>query len=88
MSIVGDNEALERFQCDLEFVQFLSNPYYVQCTLVSDAVLIDNKYLDDPAFRNYLRYLGYFREPKYLKYIRYPICLKVLDKLSDEDFVK
>lgn len=33
MSAGNDNEELMRFQTDLEFLQFLSNPFYIQCNL-------------------------------------------------------
>lgn len=42
----------------------------------------------DPKFQNYLKYLEYFREREYIKFIRYPICLKMLEKLQDEQFVQ
>lgn len=35
------------------------------------AGLAQNKYLEDRAFLNYLKYLEYWRQPKYAQYIRY-----------------
>ena len=34
------------------------------------AGLSQNRYLEDPAFLNYLKYLEYWRQPQYAKYIR------------------
>ena len=34
------------------------------------AGLAQNKYLEDKAFLNYLKYLEYWRQPQYAKYIR------------------
>lgn len=48
----------------LQFVQCLSNPYYLQ-------YLAAEKYLDNEEFIAYLEYLQYFQEPKYLKYLQY-----------------
>lgn len=36
-----------------------------------------------------MKYLEYFRESKYLTYIRYPHCLKILELLNkNEDFIR
>lgn len=58
--------------------------------------LADNKYFEDPAFMNYLKYLQYWKDPKYACYLvfalhtlvtpSYPQCLYFLDKLQDETF--
>lgn len=32
--------------------------------------LAQNRYLDDPVFLNYLKYLEYWRRPEYAKYIK------------------
>jgi mediator of RNA polymerase II transcription subunit 31 len=34
------------------------------------ADLAQNKYLEDPAFLSYLKYLGYWRKPEYAQYIQ------------------
>jgi hypothetical protein len=54
----------------------------------SNSVLISRGFLSDQKFLNYLKYLEYFKTPEYLRYIRYPICLKILEKLQDADFVE
>ena len=53
-----------RFEVELEFVQTLSNPYYLQ-------YLADQKFLENDEFIAYLEYLQYFKEPKYLKFLQY-----------------
>ncbi|KAK0946924.1 Mediator of RNA polymerase II transcription subunit 31 [Friedmanniomyces endolithicus] len=71
-----------RFQIELEFVQSLSNPLYIQHLAL-------NKYLDDPAFIAYLAYLEYFRRPEYLRFLLYPgPTLRALELLQQEHFRK
>jgi mediator of RNA polymerase II transcription subunit 31 len=87
MESVADKDELSRFQCDLEFLQFLSNPSYVQCRLDLQ-VLISKGFLADPKFLNYLQHLEYFKRPEFLRYVRYPVSLKMLEKLRDPSFVE
>ncbi|RKO97391.1 hypothetical protein CXG81DRAFT_2656, partial [Caulochytrium protostelioides] len=68
-----------RFTIELEFVQSLANPYYLQH-------LAQNGYFDDAEFLNYLRYLQYWCQPQYARYITYPYCLEVLDLLQQASF--
>lgn len=70
-----------RFQIELEFVQCLANPIYLN-------FLAQRKYLQMPKFVAYLRYLQYWRQPEYAKYLRYPMCLHFLDLLQYEHFRK
>lgn len=35
---------------------------------------------------NYLKYLLYWKEPRYVKYLRYPQCLHMLELLQYESF--
>ncbi|KAI9664082.1 MAG: suppressor of hpr1 [Bathelium mastoideum] len=71
-----------RFELELEFVQALANPWYLN-------YLATQKYLDDPAFIAYLDYLQYFSQPKYLKYLSYPgPTLRTLELLQQERFRK
>lgn len=44
-------------------------------------------YFDDPKFLNYLKYLNYFNQPQYFRYIRYPISLKMLEKVQDPEYI-
>lgn len=52
-----------------QFVQMLSNPLYLQH-------LAAQKLLDNEDFVAYLKYLQYFREPKYLRYLMYGCLIK------------
>lgn len=63
-----------RFIEELEFVQALANPDYVQH-------LATQKYFEDPAFIHFLRYLRYWRDPPYVHHIVYPQCLRMLEIL-------
>lgn len=69
----------ERFALELEFVQCLANPLYLYW-------LASKKYLENAAFVNYLRYLQYWKQPAYAKYLVYPHCLYFLDLLQDKEF--
>ncbi|KAG2499032.1 hypothetical protein HYH03_003217 [Edaphochlamys debaryana] len=69
----------ERFALELEFVQCLANPLYINW-------LATKAYFDNPAFLNYLKYLQYWKQPAYASYITYPHCLFFLDLLQDSDF--
>lgn len=72
--------AHSRFTLELEFVQSLSNPAYLNH-------LAATKVLQDPAFVNYLSYLQYFAQPEYVKYLSYPgPTLRVLELLQEERF--
>eukprot|EP00039_Didymoeca_costata_P028877 m.22392 g.22392 ORF g.22392 m.22392 type:complete len:128 (-) comp7395_c0_seq1:157-540(-) len=71
------SEEQKRFEVELEFVQCLANPQYV-------LFLAQQGFLEDSTFVNYLQYLLYWKQPEYLKYIRYPQCLFFLDLLQNE----
>ncbi|KAB5560013.1 SOH1-domain-containing protein [Coniochaeta sp. 2T2.1] len=69
-----------RFEMELEFVQSLGNPYYLNH-------LAARKFLSNPAFVAYLDYLQYWSRPPYLKYLTYPgPTLKSLQLLQTERF--
>ncbi|OTB03927.1 hypothetical protein M426DRAFT_59495 [Hypoxylon sp. CI-4A] len=71
-----------RFEIELEFVQSLANPFYLNH-------LAAQKYLSDPAFVAYLAYLQYWTRPPYLKYLNYPgPTLKHLELLQQAQFRK
>ena len=70
-----DQEEILRFMQDLEFVQCLSNPFYLK-------YLADMGYFEDDTFINYLKYLLYFKKVEYLKYITYERCIIFLDLLQ------
>lgn len=64
-----------RFTLELEFVQCLANPDYLHWLAL-------NKYLEDPAFVAFLRYLSYWRRPEYARFLVYPQALAVLELLG------
>lgn len=70
-----------RFQVELEFVQCLANPNYLN-------FLAQRGYFKDPAFVNYLKYLQYWKEPEYARYLKYPMCLYFLELLQHDHFRK
>lgn len=71
-----------RFEIELEFVQSLANPRYLNH-------LAAQKLLQQPAFVEYLKYLQYWSQPPYLKYLAYPgPALRNLELLQQEAFRK
>lgn len=71
-----------RFDLELEFVQALANPYYLNH-------LAAQKLLQQPSFVAYLKYLQYWSQPPYLKYLAYPgPTLRNLELLQQEAFRK
>ncbi|KAG9047329.1 suppressor of hpr1 [Tulasnella sp. UAMH 9824] len=69
----------ELFSLELEFVQALASPFYLYNLAVEG-------YLDDPVFLNYLKYLGYWKEKEYARFIMYPQALHHLDLLQHQNF--
>jgi hypothetical protein len=51
-----------RFELELEFVQALANPFYLH-SLAQQGILYQ------PAFINYLKYLQYWKEKDYARFI-------------------
>jgi len=76
-----EDEERKRFQVELEFVQSLANPNYLN-------FLAQRGYFKSPTFINYLKYLMYWKKPEYVQYIRYPQCLSLLELLQHEHFLK
>ncbi|KAL9941649.1 hypothetical protein ACHAQF_009192 [Verticillium nonalfalfae] len=69
-----------RFEIELEFVQSLANPAYLNH-------LAAQKLLSKPEFVAYLAYLQYWSKPPYLKYLMYPgPTLKHLELLQQPQF--
>ncbi|XP_076813433.1 uncharacterized protein LOC143459988 [Clavelina lepadiformis] len=68
-----------RFQVELEFVQCLANPHYLN-------VLAQKGFFKEPNFVNYLKYLLYWKKPEYVKHIKYPHCMSMLELLQYEQF--
>uniref|UniRef100_A0A672JRM2 Mediator of RNA polymerase II transcription subunit 31 n=1 Tax=Sinocyclocheilus grahami TaxID=75366 RepID=A0A672JRM2_SINGR len=52
------------------------------------AVLAQRGYLREKPFVNYLKYLLYWKEPEYAKFLKYPHCLHMLELLQYEHFRK
>lgn len=69
----------QRFLLELEFVQCLANPTYIN-------YLAQNRYFEDEAFIGYLKYLQYWQRPEYIKFIMYPQCLFFLELLQNANF--
>jgi mediator of RNA polymerase II transcription subunit 31 len=74
---VVNSEAEEqkiRFQTELEFVNALANPYYINCEYcvvmlkshLVHSVLAQREYFKDKAVVNYLKYLLYWTRPEYV----------------------
>lgn len=72
-------ENRKKFEIELEFVQSLAHPFYLHA-------LAQQGYFEKPEFINYLRYLNYWREREYIKFITYPHCLHNLDLLMEPSF--
>lgn len=83
MQLPSENEEQQktRFQVELEFVQCLANPTYLN-------FLAQRGYFKDSTFNNYLKYLLYWKEPEFAKYLKYPQCLHLLELLQYEQFRK
>lgn len=60
-AVRAENRA--RFEIELEFVQALANPFYLQ-------TLAQQNMLTQPAFINYLKYLQYWKEKDYARFIQ------------------
>ncbi|KAG8936836.1 suppressor of hpr1 [Tulasnella sp. 418] len=73
------NRNRELFELELEFVQALGNPFYLYNLAVEG-------YMDDPAFVNYLKYLTYWQDKEYARFIMYPHALHHLDLLQNARF--
>lgn len=50
------------------------------------SVLAQRGFFKDSTFVNYLKYLLYWKEPEYAKFLKYPMCLYFLDLLQYEHF--
>ena len=61
-----------KFELELEFVQALANPYYLHS-------LAQQNILEQPAFVNYLKYLLYWKEKDYARFIQcvYPTEIRL-----------
>ncbi|KAJ2785397.1 suppressor of hpr1 [Coemansia interrupta] len=69
----------ERFEVELEFVQCLANPWYIN-------FIAQQGYFEKPEFLNFLKYLQYWKKPEYSRFIVYPHALAFLDLLQHKEF--
>ena len=53
-----------RFELELEFVQALANPFYLQS-------LAQQNILSQPSFVNFLKYLTYWKDKDYARFLQY-----------------
>jgi mediator of RNA polymerase II transcription subunit 31 len=67
-----------RFELELEFVQSLASPAYLHY-LATSGILNQKQFID------FLRYLRYWKQSQYAKYLSYPHCLYFLDLLVPPD---
>ncbi|KAI0645486.1 mediator complex, subunit Med31, partial [Trametes meyenii] len=68
-----------RFELELEFVQSLANPFYLHS-------LAQQGILSQPAFVNFLKYLMYWKDKNYARFILYPHALHHLELLQHAQF--
>lgn len=68
------------FERELEFVQLLCNPEYIRW-------LHRNGYFSRGDFREYLKYLLYFRDFKYSRFLLYPQCIPILEILTSDEIL-
>ncbi|KAF8637944.1 hypothetical protein AX16_010577 [Volvariella volvacea WC 439] len=68
-----------RFELELEFVQSLANPFYLHS-------LAQQNILEQPTFVNFLKYLQYWKDKDYARFIHYPHALHHLDLLQHAQF--
>lgn len=69
------------FEKELEFVQLLCNPEYLRW-------LYKEGYFARDDFKGYLEHLLYFKDPMYSKFLVYPQCIPILEKLVQKDILK
>jgi mediator of RNA polymerase II transcription subunit 31 len=67
----------KRFELELEFVQALANPFYLH-SLAQQGILYQ------PAFINYLKYLLYWKEKDYARFI---LCVPLLVPWHAQHFI-
>ena len=68
----------DRFELELEFLQMLASPAYLHYLAI-------NEYLSDSAFMDFLKYLRYWKQPEYVKFVSYPHSLYFLDLLTENE---
>lgn len=76
---------METFFIGYKYLIRLCTTFFLHAYLIF-LVLAQRGYFKDTTFINYLKYLLYWKEPEYAKYLRYPMCLYFLDLLQYEHF--
>ncbi len=76
-----NNELKVRIEEDIEFLNMLSNPFYIE-------FLIENEYLEDENFLAYLKYLDYLKDDRMIKFIKYPVAFKLLENIQNVKFIE
>ena len=74
----NEKQQRKRFLVELEFVQCLANPNYLH-------YLAKQGLFDNESFKNYLKYLLYWKKPEYIQFIRYPECLFFLELIQHDE---
>ena len=77
---LSPNDLKTRVEEDIEFVNMLSNPFYID-------FLIKHNYFEEETFLYYLKHLDYLKDQKMIKFIKYPIALKLLQNIQDTEFI-
>lgn len=69
----SDIDEQKRFTVELEFIQMLSNPFYLECLFyyLIFIGLSGQNYFEQKSFVNYLEYLLYWKRPEYARFISY-----------------
>ncbi|RNA35978.1 Mediator of RNA polymerase II transcription subunit 31 [Brachionus plicatilis] len=75
---LNEKQQRRRFLVELEFVQCLANPNYLH-------FLAKQGMFDNDSFKNYLKYLLYWKKPEYVQFIRYPECLFFLELIQHDE---
>ncbi|KZO95557.1 SOH1-domain-containing protein [Calocera viscosa TUFC12733] len=70
-----------RFEIELEFVQALASPFYLE-------TLAQRGYFLQEEFVNYLKYLLYWKKREYATFLSYPQALHHLELLQEDAFRK
>ena len=77
---LSPEELKNRVQLDLEFLHFLTNPFYIK-------FLLQHGYFEDENFLYYLKHLEYLKDDRIFPLVRYPIAFKMLENMQNKDFI-
>ena len=71
----------DRIQEDIEFVNLLSNPFYID-------FLIEKNFFENENFLYYLKSLDYLKDERTFKFVKFPIAWKMLDNIKNVNFIQ